>query len=187
MSFARPDLIAELATGSEPAWRSFLHDYGRLIYSVPARSALTVDEQEEVFQATCVAIFKSIADLRDPSRLATWVYGIAYRKTMDMHRRRARRRHTDLAVLAEIPDDRPLADEVILQIESAARVHDGLARLDERCRRLISALYLEDPRPGYKEIARRLDTSIGSVGPTRTRCLRKLRSFIETTHAESSQ
>lgn len=186
MSFAGPDLIAALAAGSEPAWRSFLHDFGRLIYSVPARSALNVDEQEEVFQATCVAIFKSIGDLRDPNRLATWIYGIAYRKTMDVHRGRARRPHTDLEALAEVADDGPLADEVMLRIESAARVQDGLSRLDDRCRRLISALYLEDPRPGYKEIARRLDTSIGSVGPTRTRCLRKLRSIVESTHAESS-
>ena len=56
----------------------------------------------------------------------------------------------------------------------------ALERLEDLCRRLIAALYVEDPRPSYDEIARRLGRPIGSLGPTRARCLEKLRKkYVE--------
>jgi DNA-directed RNA polymerase specialized sigma24 family protein len=56
----------------------------------------------------------------------------------------------------------------------------ALSGLSERCKRLIEALYYEDPTPSYGELSQRLGVPIGSLGPTRARCMERLRSHYET-------
>jgi DNA-directed RNA polymerase specialized sigma24 family protein len=65
-------------------------------------------------------------------------------------------------------------------LECAHTLTLAMERLDEPCRGLLSALYVEDPVPSYQEISRRLDRPVGSLGPTRARCLDKLRKvYVE--------
>ena len=57
-------------------------------------------------------------------------------------------------------------------------VHEALNRLSERCRRLLLALYLDQTEPSYAEVADRLNMPVGSIGPTRARCLAKLKALL---------
>jgi len=70
------------------------------------------------------------------------------------------------------------ADDSIEQTEQRFLVERGLEQLDDRCRRLLTLLFFSDPAPSYDEIGDRLGMSAGSIGPTRGRCLEKLRRIL---------
>jgi len=177
----REELLARLAAGDEAAWREFLRDYGALIYDVPSKLGLYGDDREDVFQNVCIAVYRSIGSLRDPARLATWLYGVAYRQSVNILRRRGRELplETEDGVEREFPSAEPPPDHMLEDFERAGQLRDALETLDPRCRRLLTAIYLEDPAWSYNEIAERFAMPIGSIGPTRARCLKKLRDGME--------
>ncbi len=70
------------------------------------------------------------------------------------------------------------ADESIERTEQRFQVERGLEQLDDRCRRLLTMLFFSDPAPSYDDIAEQLGMSAGSVGPTRARCLAKLKRIL---------
>lgn len=72
----------------------------------------------------------------------------------------------------------PVLSEIIQRWERQHYIHQALQRLGSPCRELINALFLEDPAPSYEEIARRFQIAVGSVGPTRGRCLSKLETTL---------
>jgi RNA polymerase sigma factor (sigma-70 family) len=178
----RAELVAGLRARNESAWSEFVQDYGGLIHAVAARLNLSPADREDLFQETCLTTLRAIHTLQSSDRLASWVYTIAYRLGID----RLRRKSEELMDVSGSIADRhaagavdPLALVRLERIESIAHLHDALAQLDERCRRLLTALYLEDPRPTYDTIARRQDLPIGSIGPTRARCLEKTRRLMK--------
>ena len=86
------------------------------------------------------------------------------------------------ATVADSVDPTPppeLPDAVRVRLEQAQQAREALAGLSERCRRLLGYLFFEDPPLDYAEIARREGLPIGSLGPTRARCLEKLRRHFE--------
>jgi DNA-directed RNA polymerase specialized sigma24 family protein len=79
----------------------------------------------------------------------------------------------------ELADDSPRAEQLLDDLQQLHRLRLGLERLDERCRTLLTLVFRdEDERLGYDEIGRRLDLPVGSIGPTRARCLGKLRKLL---------
>ncbi len=80
----------------------------------------------------------------------------------------------DSARELETPDNAPLPDELLLEVEMQHQVRAAVSSLDQRCQQLLTLLfYCPDPPP-YTEISARLGVPEGSIGPTRARCLRKL-------------
>lgn len=178
----RTELVRGLVAGDETAWREFVEQYGRLAYAAATRLGLTAEQAHDLFQDTCLAALESIHTLRHPSRLASWTYSIAYRRAIDTLRQQRTGSVLDegaadadaspaLAVTSEIATE-------LERLEEAAVLMDALAKLDPRCRRLLQALYLDTPRLAYNQIAKREGMPIGSIGPTRARCLGKLRSLL---------
>jgi len=172
---SRKQLVTLLAAGDEGAWRRFLAEFGKLIYSVSGRFGFEAAERDDHFQGVCLAVLRSVSGLRAPDRMASWIYNVSVRLAIDMRRRAARAPGRNLTAAEEaeasVP---PLALEELERTQLAALLHDALDRLDPRCRRLLQALFLEDPAPGYTEISRREGIPVGSIGPNRARCLEKL-------------
>jgi len=69
--------------------------------------------------------------------------------------------------------------EPLEALEQRGAVHRALERLGDRCRQLLKVLYFENTTPAYAQIAERLQMRIGSIGPTRARCLQRLRDLLE--------
>ena len=123
---------------------------------------------------------ESLDSLREDSRLGPWLATVARRHSWRLLERRRRER---------VNADGDLSDQVTLldESESVARervellewLHQGLVQLDKRCHDLLLALYFEDEKPSYADVARRLKMRVGSVGPTRARCLARLREILE--------
>jgi RNA polymerase sigma factor (sigma-70 family) len=173
----RQRFVEQLLARDEEAWRRFVTDHGRLIYAVAARLGLDEIDRDDLLQETCLTALRSIQTLESPARLASWVYTVAYRIGIDLLRRRRPEILVDQVgesfERSGTPNREPAFVTDLERLESVAQLLDALALLDPRCRRLLTALYIEDPRPSYAEISQRESIPIGSIGPTRARCLEK--------------
>jgi len=177
------ELAEGLARGEETAWRVFLRNYGRLIFAVVNRFASSPEERDDLFQDACLAVLKGAHTLRDPDRMASWLYRTAFRLCVDAHRRRRPECGVDdpeaLQAGERLPAPFPLPDHELVRLEEVATLLDAFDRLDPECRNLLNCLYLEPEKPSYRQISSRLGMPIGSIGPTRARCLEKARRLYE--------
>lgn len=170
--------VDRLRAGEDAAWQQFVRTYSRFVPMVSLRLGLSDSEREEVLQEMTLTAYRSIGNLRDPERLASWTFTIARRAAiLQLKNRRGQR----LAEGEEAPepddfpsDDLPI-DEILAGWQDGRTLHAAVARLNPGCRRLVDALFLEDPRLSYKEVSERYDMPMGSIGPTLARCLGTLR------------
>jgi RNA polymerase sigma factor (sigma-70 family) len=179
------ELIELCLRGDDDAWRALIARYQGLIYSVPRRMGLSPEDSADVFQRVCVLLYQRLSAIRDPSRLGGWLLTTAGREAL----RAARRARRDAAPEYPSPEDgdfqpfepvdtRPLADEECADLERAQILRSALAELSERCQIILREFLREDGEANYRDIARRLDMPIGSIGPTRARCLARLRKLL---------
>ncbi|MGQ0721478.1 MAG: RNA polymerase sigma factor [Candidatus Eiseniibacteriota bacterium] len=176
------DLARLCAAGDERAWETLVRRYRRLVYAVPNRAGLPADEVEEVFHGTYARLAERIRSIRDPERIRPWIVTTARRLTIDCMRARRDRREIGVPdeSLALAPDPAELAPEAMDRLERQHAVRQALLGLGDRCRRLLTALFYDRSQtsPSYDGISRELGIPIGSIGPTRARCLEKLREAV---------
>lgn len=182
---ATPDLslIARCLEGDEAAWEALVRRYANLVHSIAGRAGLSEDEAADVFQAVFVIVWRSLDLLSEPQAFPGWLATIARRETWRLARGRARRARSDERMASDpsagvLPSRPARADEALEGVERAALVQHAVAALDGKCRELLTILFWETPPPSYDEIAERLGMRIGSLGPTRGRCLEKLRGRL---------
>lgn len=182
MELTDKQLLLACRRREDGAWEALVGRYQRLIYAIPRRAGLDDDQAADVFQEVFATLVQKLDDIEDPERLHAWLVTTARRKTWRLITKEKRWQQDSGEPgdqdagpdFAKIPDGAPLADEVMLRLEEQHRVRTALAKLDERCRKLLTLLFYEEEQPSYSEIARVLGTSPGSIGPTRARCLEKL-------------
>lgn len=164
-------LLEGCRRGETRAWADLLADYERLVFSIPLRYGLAREDAADVVQLTFTELLQSLDVLRDDERLVGWLATVARRQSWRLLERRKRETAVD-----ELPERaEPDPAETWTRDEW---LYDGLLTLDERCRELIVALYLTADSPAYADVARRLGRPIGSIGPTRARCLQRLRAAL---------
>lgn len=190
MSEAAPDddarLIARCRARDARAWRELVGRYQRLVHAVVRSLGLDEHHAADVFQTVFTRLHASLDRIQQPERLQAWIVTTAKREGL-LQLRRARRTVSldpagpeDADPVDEPVDEALLPDQRLDLLQQLHAVRDGLERLDERCRRLLGLLFTDaDERPAYDEIAARLGMPVGSIGPTRARCLGKLRGLIE--------
>ena len=163
------ELIEQCLSGDQNAWSGLVHRYQRLVYSVAYTLCPQRDEVSDVFQQVWLELYQHLADLRSPEALPAWLITVTRRKAYAvMYQRGAEPLDSD------IPD----APQDLTSIEEEHALERGLEQLPERCRRLIDLLYFRVDEPSYAEIAKAMDMPIPSIGPTRARCLEKLRKLL---------
>ncbi len=165
-----------------------MHRYRRLVYAVPVRAGLRAEDAEEVFHSTFARLAERIGTIHDRERVRAWIVTTARRLTIDVMR--ARKGAVPLgeseAILERTEDPHPGAAEQLEAMERRHLVRQGLARLEERCRRILHLLFYEvtDPPRSYESMAAELGMPVGSLGPTRARCLKKLLDQLRSAERE---
>lgn len=179
--YSDAELVAACRAGNENAWNALVGRYERLVYTVPFRFGLTPAEVEDVFQAVWLLLLKHLPTLRQPDRLAAWLVTTARRECWQ-HRRGQDYHHLTFVPPESIPEDSWLTEQTTEEVVSAYEDHrhlnEALAQLDTPCRRLLQSLYNDQVAPSYSDIAAQLNIPVGSIGPTRARCLKKLRDLM---------
>jgi RNA polymerase sigma factor (sigma-70 family) len=176
------DLIRRCQHGSAGAWQQVLNKYERLVYSIPLRYGLSRDDAADIAQNTFTILIQSLDTLSEDSRLGAWLATVARRHTwrlLERNRREVPREGLDSVDLAAraVLLGKSNADS-IEHWELTELLDTGLSQISEPCRELLLALYFEPELASYAEVAVRLDMPIGSIGPTRARCLKRLRQVL---------
>jgi RNA polymerase sigma factor (sigma-70 family) len=173
------ELIRACRSGDARAWEGLLDKYERLVFSISLNYGLTTDDAADVTQITFTILLQSLNTLPDEIRLSSWLATVARRHTWRLlarNRREDVNPSEDLAgneALGGIVDDRE-------RRELVEWLYHGLSLLDERCRQLLLALYFDADQPSYAQIADHLKMPVGSIGPTRARCLEQMRQSLHT-------
>lgn len=168
-------LVRACLRGESGAWDRLVDRYRRLVFSVPLAMGLSREAAEDVFQEVFTKLLQHLGDLRREASLVAWLTTTARRESWRVSREAARgRQHAALDDVAEPAADDPGQEQAMVEIQQQHAVLLALEEIDEKCAALLRALYVEDPTPSYQEIAARLGRPVGSLGPTRSRCLGKL-------------
>lgn len=165
-------LATRCLAGDATAWREMINRYQRLIYSVIRLHFRDSDAADDVFQDVCTELFRHLATIKDCQALPAWLMTVARRKCHLARMRSSDWSDIDTDTLIDI-------DNQLGGLEGRFWIEQAMKHLSDRERALIEALYLDDEQPSYAEIATRLNMPVASIGPTRARCLEKLRKHWE--------
>lgn len=151
-----------------------------VLWHVVRATGLDRQAAEDVVQTTWLSLVRSADAVQDPQAVGRWLCTAARREAWRFARSAGRVRTTEDEVLdARLPQQPSPEHEVVLGDEQA-RLWKALSRLSERCQRLLRIVAME-PRPDYASISADLQMPVGSIGPTRGRCLDKLRTELVAT------
>lgn len=170
-------LIAHCLQGHAAAWNALIEKHKRLIYAIPFRYGAVAEDADDIFQNVCIELYGELPRLRHAHALRGWLATVTARQSLRWRQRRQRRNETEfddsweLASASEAPP--------IEALERGQIVHEAIARIPDRCRRLLRMLFFEDPPRPYDEVARSLGLAKGSIGFIRGRCMDKLRKALQ--------
>ncbi len=172
-------LLERCKKGDARSWERLVDAFQKLVFSIPVRLGLSQEDCEDVFQNTFVALYASLNHMRSADALPRWLAVTAYRESLRVLRSH---KHTPVSeseeALETLESLEKNAEDLLMEATQAGAVREALRRLPKRCRQLLELLFSEE-EPSYAEIGKRLNMPIGAIGPTRARCLEKLRAELE--------
>ena len=169
------ELVHAAAKGDKAAWDALVDRYNGLVWSVARSHRLSTVDASDVVQTTWLRLVEHLGRLQDPERVGAWLATTARRECLRTLRQSARQVPTE--ELPEVVTDAQL-DAALLAQERDRALWQAFGGLSERCQGLLRIL-VADPPPSYEEVSSALDMPIGSIGPTRQRCLDRLRGLAE--------
>jgi len=166
-------LVGAAAAGDQDAWNGLVARFDALVWAVARAHRLSPADAADVVQTTWLRLVEHLDRLDDPERVGAWLATTARRESYKALRQAGRQ-------VPAPPDEIPAPvnttglDARLLASERDRALWQAFAGLDPDCQALLRML-VADPTPSYEEISEALDRPIGSIGPTRARCLEKLR------------
>jgi RNA polymerase sigma factor (sigma-70 family) len=172
-------LVRYAAEGDRRAWERLVDQYARLIWAMTRDFKLAESDAADVFQVTWLRLLEHIDRLEQPARVGSWLAATARHECLRSlaARKKVVLVHDDLA-LNDVSAHQPEADERLLAHERDQAVRVALTRLPRQWQRLVELL-MADPPASYAEISDQLGLPVGSIGPTRGRCLARLRVLLQ--------
>jgi RNA polymerase sigma factor (sigma-70 family) len=177
----RRERLAALLTGAAAGHHEDLHgivvELTPLLWHVLRSSGLDAATCEDVIQTTWLTLLGQLHAIRTPQALTAWLVTVARREAMRQRTTGTREQPVASETLTAVPDDAPAVDEALLDDERQAVLWRAVEQLPPRCRGLLRIVAQVD-RPDYDDVATALGMPRGSIGPTRGRCLAKLRTLL---------
>ena len=172
-------LVRGAAGGDRRSWERLVDQFARLIWSITADFKLTESDAADVAQTTWLRLLEHINRIEYPDRVGSWLAATARNECLRSlaARKRVVLAHDDEMLTAVVASE-PEVDERILADERDQVVRDALSRLPSRSQRLLELL-MADPPTSYAEISDEMGLPVGSIGPTRGRCLAQLRVLLQ--------
>jgi RNA polymerase sigma factor (sigma-70 family) len=168
-------LLAAAADGDSAAWHQLVDRFSGLLWATARAHRLSTADAGDVVQTTWLRLVENLGRIHDPEHLGGWLATTARRECLAVLRRSQREPAAAVeTTFAHVPDQRAALDAALITDERDATLWQLFEQLPDRCRTLLRVL-LADPPPAYAEVADALEMPIGSIGPTRQRCLTQLR------------
>ena len=173
-------LVRHAAMGDKEAFERLVAQFSRLIWSITGEFRLVESDAADVVQTTWLRLLEHIGRLEYPDRVGSWLAATARHeclRSLAAHKRLVLGH--DQQDMEEAPATGPEVDERLLARERDQVVRDAMSHLPNRWQRLLEMLMADPPVP-YAEISDELGLPVGSIGPTRGRCLARLRVLLQT-------
>ena len=179
-------LVRRAAAGDRWAWERLVDQYSRLIWAITRDFKLVDSDAADVAQATWLRLLEYIDRLRSPDRVGSWLAATARNECLRSlaARKRVVLGHDEEA-LEGVAAAEPDVDEGLLAAERAQFVREALACLPSTWQQMLELL-MADPPASYAEISDQLGLPVGSIGPTRKRCLARLRVLLHGSQADGA-
>jgi len=177
------ELIRECRDGVQSAWDELVDRYQRLIYAIPRRAGLTDEQAADVFQEVFLTLFEKLDIIEQPDKIRSWIVTTAKFKTWATVRSSKgfytpeTEEEMELE-MANLADTGPLADEMLIELEQQHLIRTALRKLEDRCQKIISMLYLRSSAATYAEVSKAVGVGETSISPLRSRCLKKLEKLL---------
>lgn len=177
------ELVRLCRKGDQAAWDLLVERYQRLIYAVPRRAGLSEEQAADVFQEVFLTLLQKIDEIEQPDKIRSWMVTTAKFKTWGIIRGSKGFYSPETeeemeAEMASIVDKSPLADELLVELEEQHLIRAALEKLEERCRTILSMIYLRDTAASYVEVGAAIGVGETSISPMRSRCLNKLEKIL---------
>lgn len=166
------ELLANAARGDESAWNDILRRYRPLVLSVCRRHRVTGADADDVGGNVWLRLVANLRTIREPAALPGWLATTAQRECLMLLRNRSRQVQKEEMEIAD--EFEPGSDTRLLAEEQQNALREAMGRLPHRDRTLLAMLFSDPPTP-YTEISSSLGMPIGAIGPTRQRCLARMR------------
>jgi len=166
-------------SGVPGAMDELVHTMTPVLWQVVRAYGLAQDQAQDVVQTTWLALVQRSGSIADPHAVAAWLLTTARREAWRVSKRSSVSIAVSDEVLEAVTDDEASAEEVAIARDRENTLWECVRRQSERCQRLLRIVAFEQ-RPDYAKIARDLGMPVGSIGPTRGRCLSKLREALES-------
>jgi RNA polymerase sigma factor (sigma-70 family) len=172
-------LVQKAREADPDAWKELVSRFGGMIAATGRRYRLTAADVAELQQTTWLRLVENLHRIEQPERVGGWLATTARRESLQLLKRASKYGPAGDQMIENMadrhlpePDARPIAEErgTVLNV--------AWERLQPRCQRLLSLLISDDPQ-SYKDVSKLLEMPVGSIGPTRARCLEHLRRLVE--------
>jgi len=177
-------LVRAAAGGDGAAWAALVQRFSGLVWSIARAHHLGTADAEEVFQTTWLRLTENVSRLKQPERVGAWLATTARNESLKVIRLGTRTTVTDNPAIFDRGSNEGTPEEVVIESEEGAartrrlrQVWSAFCRLPGRCQQLLRML-IASPPPSYADVAMTLDIAVGSIGPTRARCLQQLRTLL---------
>jgi RNA polymerase sigma factor (sigma-70 family) len=163
-------LVAAARGGDRQAWDALVERYASLIWAICRRYQLSHADAEDVGQSVWLRLVDQLDKIREPAALAGWLSTTTRRECQ-----RVRSHAMPCALdVEDVRDEQAPAEQELLAAERRGALREAFTQLPSSGQQLI-ALLIADPPVPYAQISARLGIPVGSIGPTRSRCLDRMR------------
>jgi RNA polymerase sigma factor (sigma-70 family) len=169
-------LVVAARDGDQHAWNAIVDRYAPLVWSIGRRHDLSRLDIDDVGQSVWLKLVEHLGDIRDPAALPGWIATTTRNECLRVLRTSRSREHAEHLAEPDGVSEGGFA-EIEQELERAQRqvaLRVAFRELRPRCQELLSKLFAE-PRPAYRDISATLNMKVGSIGPSRERCLAELR------------
>lgn len=163
------------ANGERAAWDALVDRFGDMVWSVARGFRLDEATASDVAQTVWLKLIENIDKINDPNRLPGWLATTCRREALRVLKRSERTIPSEFEY--DIPDEGPSLEALLVEDEATREVVEAFSTLDEDCQQLIRLLLVE-PALSYEDISEATGRPVGSLGPTRSRCLDRLKAGI---------
>jgi RNA polymerase sigma factor (sigma-70 family) len=175
-------LLRAAAAGDAQAWSALVRRFSGLVWSVARGHGLSPADAQDVYQTTWLRLTQHLERIKEPERVAGWLAATARNESLRVIRAGLRVFPVEnvepaLAALPSPEDEAVQAESARQARWRSARLWEAFEELSERCKQLLRVLTAPTPL-SYAEVAEVFDMPIGSIGPTRARCLARLRALL---------
>jgi RNA polymerase sigma factor (sigma-70 family) len=171
------ELLTSAKSGDQTAWSELVDRFGQMVWSIARSFRLDEAAAKDVSQTVWLRLVENIERIDDPERLPGWLATTTRREALRVQGLRDRFVPTEFEY--DVPDEQPSLESMLIEDEAAREVVAAFETISEDCRQLLRLL-TTDPPLSYEEISELVDRPIGSLGPTRARCIERLKAAISS-------